>query len=945
MNKVITYSFEQDLIKELAEMIRREFGARGRDLSRIAIVFGGRRPALFLKRELAVRMKGSYFPPRFFSMDEFMGYVAGNGDPLARISDMDACFHLYGLISQKPRGILEGREKFYQFLPWAREILSLIEHLDLEDVTAEQLKRVRMSAAIGYDVPDNINSLIEQIAFLRNQFHAYLETRESFSRGRLYLEAARTVAVRNLREFETVIFANFFYLHRTEQQVVDSLFHRDKGILVFQGAERDWSVLRDIGQRLKIKIEPVGKGKRSPGLNLWAGFDTHSQAGLCRELLKKNEHLAETVVVLPEPSTIVPLLSEIGACTSGFNVSLGYPVKRCSFNSLFQQIFQAQLTRKEGNYYCRDYLRLLNHPFIKNLNLAGVDAACTRVIVHKLEEVLTGKESSSLAGLLFLDLNEIEESTELPKLVENALAGSGQPLTAKGIGPVLRELHDLLFRKWESPDTFREFCVRLDALISSLVKDSMMNLHPLNLTISEKIIQIKEELRRSEFVDEKFTSEEIFRIFLQKLEAEVVGFSGSPLKGLQILGLFETRSLNFRTVIFLDANESVLPRMQVHEPLIPREVMLALGLNRLEKEEEIQRYHFRRLIQGAKEVQLIYNGSEDKERSRFIEELVWEEQKKQKALDVLPVRRVRFQVEIPCGRRALPKSETVTDFLKTFTFSASSVDTYVHCPLRFYFQYVLGLREKEDLLEDPEGLDVGNFIHNLLEEAFKPVVGGRPEINDDFRRWFFSLMDQRFAEFFQRRMKSDSFLLERIIRFRLKNFLNCEEERMTRVDRLLGLETRFEQTLDFSAGRFKFVAKVDRLERTANGSLLIIDYKTGARSLKPKTLSKLEEMNPGSRQEVKKTMVSFQLPLYYELIRNSFKEEQNIITALYYLNDARLDFFPSLKKTEEIARIMEVCRDSLGRIVAQIIDPAVPFEPDEEDQGYCSNCPFYYFCR
>ena len=109
----------------------------------------------------------------------------------------------------------------------------------------------------------------------------------------------------------------------------------------------------------------------------------------------------------------------------------------------------------------------------------------------------------------------------------------------------------------------------------------------------------------------------MFRIFMNKLDHKPIAFSASPLKGLQILGLLETRSLNFENVLILDVNENSLPKLKIYEPLVPREVMISLGLNRLEKEEEIQRYQFKRLLSGARKVYLIYEESSKKEKAGF----------------------------------------------------------------------------------------------------------------------------------------------------------------------------------------------------------------------------------------------------------------------------------------------------------------------------------------
>ncbi|MFA5100947.1 MAG: hypothetical protein WC547_08710, partial [Candidatus Omnitrophota bacterium] len=132
MEKVITYSFQDDFIKKLAEFVDEHFLRAGADTGRLAFVFGGKRPALFLKKEFSQRLRKGFVSPRFFSMDEFVEYVCVQKNPYTKASDLDNCFAIYTLAREIDPRILMHREKFYQFLPWAREILSFIEQLDLE---------------------------------------------------------------------------------------------------------------------------------------------------------------------------------------------------------------------------------------------------------------------------------------------------------------------------------------------------------------------------------------------------------------------------------------------------------------------------------------------------------------------------------------------------------------------------------------------------------------------------------------------------------------------------------------------------------------------------------------------------------------------------------------------------------------------------------------------
>lgn len=968
-DKIITYSFCEPFKDKLVDYIRREYIDGGKDLSRLAIVFGGRRPALFIKRDLAKLLKRSFYPPQFFTIDEFIHYTASKSGAFLATQDMDNCFLLYKLAKKVTPQILEGRETFALFLPWIQEILKFIDHLDLEDIEDSALKNIQANAEIGYDVPEDINRLLENIIVLRRAYHKELEKNKTYSRGLQYLKASQVVSGHDFAEFDEILFCNFFYFHRTEERIVKDLYNRGKATLIFQGDQAKWPVLERIAHKFVVPITE-GEKPKSPkfALDLHAGFDIHSQIGLVREILKKKKPSARTVIVLPDPQQIVPLLSEIHPLIEDYNISMGYALKRSSLYSLFEFIFKAQLSAKDGRYYTKDYLKALRHPFVKNLKLStchpeakpkdlkkesrsfvadapqdddrggSKTAIVTRILVHKIEEVLTGKERTSISGSLFIELDEIINCDDIYMLTAEMLKRLGFNIKRKELKSILEEVHSLVFTQWEDISHFEGFAQVLESFLETIVGKSFLENYPLNLNIAAKIRMIKEEFERASFAREVFSKEEIFRIFDHKIAREIIAFSGSPLKGLQILGLLETRSLNFDHVIMLDVNEGILPSLRVHEPLIPREVMISLGLDRLELEEEIQRYQFMRLISSASQVDLVYQESKDKERSRFVEELIWEAQKKAKGTvpegglsPLLPllVTRPSFEVSVNPKKRIVEKTPEVIKFLKNYTYSASSINMYMRNPMEFYTNYVLGLREQEDLLDEPEARHVGTFIHELLEESFKPFVNKKPKIDKTFRNRFEKLFDQKFDETFAKSMKSDSFLLRSVIAERLDLFLNHEKDRD--VDKILYLERRFDDVITLNVGDIKFRYVVDRVDQLADGAIMIIDYKTGSTDLMPKSLTQIAAMD-FSRETILENIKSFQVPLYFHYLDKQFPD-QPVNAALYNLRTLELNKFIDSKVSPDRAAVNKVFLNALNFIMAEILNPNIPFEEDAEG-GY-----------
>ncbi len=945
MEGINTYHLTDDFISKLASFIEENYSKKGRDLGRLAVVFGGKRPHLFLQKELSRRIKNCFFAPRFFSIDEFVGYILEKKGEYRRISDLDARFTIYSLAQRYAPQVLKGRETFSSFLDWAKEISGFIEQLDLEDVKIKSLKDIQLNASIGYDVPEAINKLLSHIVTLRDAFHKVLLKEKACSRGLSYILAQESINEVSFDEFDSILFCNFFYLHKTEEAIMKALYEKGKASLFFQGDEREWSVLEKISKSFNSPIRP--KNDRAPAyeVSIDCGFDLHSEVCLIRERLKTIDKPEDTVIVVPDPGALIPLLSEIAPLVNDFNVSMGYPVTRSSLYSLFEDLFKAQETKKGASYYTKDYLRLLSHPIIKNLSFLG-ESSMTRVLVHKIEEVMTGIEETSLGGSLFIELKDLEEEEALFEAAYDICKRMDIKAATADLKAAVKELHRILFTSWEDIGNFYEFGLIMEEFLSLLLNKSSLDKYPLNLKIIDRIFSIIDEFRNSSFNKEAFLKEEMFKIFRSKLENEMVSFTGSPLKGLQILGLLETRSLTFENVIVMDVNEAVLPKLKIYEPLIPREVMMGLGLNRLEKEEEIQRYQFMRLISSARKVFLFYQETEDKEKSRLIEELVWNKQKAIGELDVLPVRRAGFQMKVsPREIEAAKKPQTIA-FLKEYRYSASSINTYLHCPLRFYYQYVLGLEEREDSLEEPESREMGTFIHSVLEEAFLKFVGKKPSIDDPFKEYFFDTLDKKFDVEFRRKMKSDAFLVMEVLKFRLGKFLDNEKKRDVR--ELVCVEKVFQDKIPLECGSFMFKSKIDRIDRLQDSSLLIIDYKTGAADIMPRAKQSLEGFDM-SRQSIKERVKSFQLPLYYYFVRQN-QNKAVINAALYNLRNPRdpsglKKLFDDDEPIEQREEAIGAYMKALSAIISEILDPDTGFQADRQDAYYCENCPFFYLCR
>ncbi len=951
-SNIITNSIDTNIIKTITDYLISLSTNQNIYFDKIALIFGGKRPALFITKELSKKINKPFYPPTFFTMEEFLDYILLQKKTFYSLKDLDAYYLIYEITKTVAPEMLQNKTNFIQFLPWAKEIFAFIENLDLEDIDSKNLYTIQRSAQIGYDVPNNINYMLQKIVQIRNVFHSKLDELNLFSRGKKYLVASNLSQECNLSKFDKIIFVTPFYLHETEIKVIKNLQKKysDKIVLFFCGSSKEWSVLKNVEVNLNLQIVSTDNTNVKTNINFYSGFDSHSQIGIVRELLKtipKNE-LDSTVIVLPDETNIFPLLFEISSVIEELNISLGYPITHSTIFSLLTTLFDAHITKKEF-YYTKNYLNIIMHPIIKSLNF-GEPAEVNSVLVHTIEKLLLGIKKCSIAGSITLDLSEIENLDLLYEDCFLSLKSMDYNVTKLQIKNLIKNLHERLFYSWEKIDSLDSCIKNLSDFLLLLRENILLKEYPFNLKIIDLLLDLCNELKISFINTSKnnlFSKEEMYKFILDMISTKKIAFKGSPLKGVQILGLLETRSLSFDNVIFLDLNETFFPKIKIYEPLIPREVMLNLGINRLEKEEEIQKYHFKRLIYSSKNVFLIYAKNNLTERSRFVEELLWDKQKRLNSICEEQVPTAVFRTELLTKEFVIKKEKNIVSYLENFVYSTSSIDTYIKCPLQFYFKYVLKLSEKESLIDELEPKEIGTFIHQLLKETFTPYVNKKLIIDHNFKNYFYSLFEKSFNETFLKIMKSDSYLLKEVLLFWLEKFLNIEVSRENEIEKILYLESSFNYTHYIGNKKFNFKSIVDRIDLLKTQEILIIDYKSGSKpDIMNTDLNKYKDKNL-SRDFIRKTIKSFQLPIYINIIQQQLKLK-NVNAVLYCIKEKKQNlayfFKPELTEKQK-DEVINLTIHMLNYILTEIINPDIPFVPDKKNLKNCQYCHFTGLCK
>ncbi len=964
------FSYKEDLIAYTGNSLIQRAGATN-DLSRYAVVFPGKRPGIYLTNYLSEILKSSFFPPRIFTITEFMGYVA---DRNAReIELLDAVYELFTIV-QGLDTIVEGHtfKSFEDFVFWGIEIFKVIEEFDTELVKDSTITSINMP-----DMHEGIKKLLGHFAEIRAEFHSRLDQAHLTTRGTNYSAAARSIGDKSLDEFDHICFAGLIALTRAESEVIRTLLKNGKNAFLTQIEAED-----DAVQQLKVSLgaelqrngrlnneSPADAGPQKIVLHEASG--THEEVESVYDILKDEGHgLAKTAIVLPDAGTLLPLLSNVmDYVPYDYNVTMGYPLKRTPFYTLINGIFNAQAsgrTEPEGNhrhYYAKDYLRVLKHPYVKGMHEQTVHA-----VVQQMEGYLVNK------GKVFLTLEDIENDAVYDRVTDGLQYTEEKPIDADMIKSYIRELHTLFFRPFE-PDrlTVRDFAGSLDKVIQSILRDSSALRYKFSLSFIKGLMDIIEVLRHAEFKEEQFERQRLFALFNSSAEMQTIPFNGIPLTGLQILGLLETRVLNFDRVVLLDCNEGVVTSVSRYEPLLPFQVKKALGLPTYREHEYVFRYHFRRLIKGAREVHLVYKKGDDAERSRFIEEILWEEEKKEKKLlefgtgsstgssGSIGFVKQQFKTEVHGqNRTTIEKTpgimQVIGGIMSQKGLSPSAVDTYIDCPARFYYHYILGLKETEELGEEIDAKDIGLFVHRVLEIFYTAHLHKTYAHHESHDAILERLIEKEFKTKFHGEENGEFFLLQEIIKRLLKGFIRQDGLHQPHI---ISLEKELYAPFDSIAGTpVRFHGKIDRIDKKDN-EYLIIDYKTGSMAKIPK-VSKLKDMlNNGqalaTREDMQELIVSFQLPMYLYLCNHN-TDELNITGAGWEHLNASLSMIRNkdrinrplfdAKSDHLRGELMEkIFIPSLKTLIAEILDPSVPFIRDDADENTCKYCPFLALCR
>jgi CRISPR/Cas system-associated exonuclease Cas4 (RecB family) len=829
------------------------------DLSDVLVIFPSIRARLYFTQHIGNLVEKPTWLPQFSSLSETMQKISG----LKLADSLELVFRLHSIYC-KTRQI---QQEFDEFHFWGEMMLADFDEVDKYRVDAIDLFRnlaewKSMRDQFDYLTPEQI-AAIEQFwgTFRSGKFsehqqefmqvwaalgQVYKELREQLLfQGEGYEGFISRSAVEKLEagadpfaDYKHVVVVGFHILNRCEEDLFDAI--QKTGKALFYWDYDNFYVQRkhhEAGRFMLANLQRYPSALPSAHFNLlkdnvrnvelWSVPSNTGQARLLPTFLKpfiSYNWEDKTAVVLGDEELLMPVLHSIPEDVETLNITMGYPLRNSSASAFVTLLLDLQesFVRFKGRLHYKSALPLLEHPYLV-AHINGVSAI---------------SESIRRENRIFMNPKEVADKQEL-------LAAVFQP---SGEG---RGLTDYLTRV-------------LSGFLACLQRDQKNE----SLVEAEFIFRILLAVRRIDDLllrtNQTLKSATLMRLLRKILAGLSVPFSGEPLGGLQVMGLLETRTLDFENLIILSANEGVLPKTTVAPSFIPYSLRKGFGITTIEHQDSIYAYYFYRLLQRAKNVTLVYNanpvGSRSGEMSRFVQQLLVETNW------TITRREAPYTLRLPADIPLVaPRNEKTKELLMRYQrsindgghyLSPSALSSWFSCSLKFYFAHLAQIRVPDELTPDVDSAIFGNIFHKAMELLYEPLVGeevrkadfntllnNKPLINKAIESAFAS-------EFFRFRGKDEQpeFHGNNIV---IRDVLQQYVERLISLDRdqspitLVEMERKeifsFPIITDNGTTTINIGGRIDRIDRR-NGVERVIDYKTGfssKNSLSAKTVESL----------------------------------------------------------------------------------------------------------
>lgn len=740
-----------------------------------------------------------------------------------------------------------------RFFPWGLELAELMEELFRHGLTGKNLDYLE-----GQVLP-TAAALLSRLGAIHARYRERLLAEGLSTPGLATALAAENAAAVAERLSGTRIFAcGFAVLSGAEKSLFKTLWRKGLAEFLWHGDPAltepngrvhfacleqkrwlgDWNaraVLLAGGQtkrrrpvaqpdRRTLVMDADAANLSSKHLRFFEGHDLHAQLKALEGALAELPDLGSTAIVLPDTGLLSPVLHILPK--KDVNISMGYPLARSSLARLLETIMTLQETRlPSGRYHWKELIALLRHPYCKMPRIG--DAQPLRAAFHGLEAAI--RQGGAYVDPFALPVPVPPEDGPSPEAVTAlarrmltcCLTAFEDITTPRRLADALAGLAELLLDPDHAGDTWERFLIDAECLF-------------------RLVSAVIPALGSGRLADAELPRDTLFALLRRLLADERAAFEAEPLTGLQVMGVLETRLLSFRRVFVLDAVEAKLPGARPYEPLLPDPLRRLVGLPDARERDYVSAYNLYRLFFGAEDITVLYRTGasgtglfdDNPSRSRYVEQLVWEEEKRlgrPLAPDEPPVSLVRLPLcPIPLCDASVPVTPAVAERLAARLsekpVSATFLDTYLDCPLRFFYRYLSPLTPLTEVAEEGDRAAVGEVVHAALREFFEPFLERDIDSADVSATALMDLYETRLraSDAYTVLPPDAQLLLARSGRARLGAMLDA----MPRTTPF-ALEKDLRASLDLTDRPYLFTGRADRLDRRSEG-VIVLDYKTGA---------------------------------------------------------------------------------------------------------------------
>lgn len=962
-------------LKEVAEDLADRFGDQ---LHHAAVIFNNKRPVSYLQHHLAETIGKPFWSPTFFTIQEFF---AQSTDLL--IADG---FTQFFTLHQQYNELLkeEGAKEINPdiFYPIARIILSDFAQIDNDLVNANQLFEELEDIAViekefQHLTPEQQQFLEQfwtsfstgkqknhQEQFIRmwrrmprlyQGFHEALARKGLTTMAHVYRklatgEASRPEFINDFAEGK-LVFAGFNALSNAEAVIFKRWNEAEKALFYF---DTDTYYMEDDTQEaglfLRKNIQRLGlpnalgqsrsliKAEKKE-VKVYKTQGQTAQAKILQHELEEDypmldaaDNAGKIALILADESLLLPVLQTIpthykgedGRFAVDLNVTMGYPLLATSIFGLADiwLTVQAQLAGgKKDTVNHRAVEAFLSHPLI------GIP----QEIRNAIQQEILSKQ------LIEVDIPLLQRSGELASLFFT------KRNTAASAIVNLQQVFKLVLEQQVAEKTLKQ--TEVDLFIATIKE-----LNRLHDTLAEFAARLPLPF--------------VLSLIQKAVQGIAVPLSGEPLQGVQVMGLLESRSLDFDHIYILGVNEGVLPQVSVSPSFIPDSIRRAYGLPVIENQDAISAYMFYRLLQRSRKISLVYNGQADDnttgEPSRFLRQLEFESgynftyfDQSQPVATEHPV-----LVSIPKEGEVLKRLNLYLDKQDpAVRLSATALTTYMNCPVQFFYRYIAKIEEPKELAENLEANYIGSMLHFVLEKFYEELKTESPYITREriiaYRKNLPSLSETAFVKvmFDDEKQVLTANGMQQVVLAIVSEYANVilDHDEKEAPFTIIGLESRDEIYFKITVGGIEreltLHGIIDRVDQK-NGITRVVDYKTGRDEL---LYTSLEDIFDPETDKQNKALVQTLFYTYvYEQSRGITGMEPNLYLIRKMRKEGTLfNFSENRKKIQLQAEHLEALKSGFSRLLREkleeLFNPGIPFVHTSLANN-CTYCPYLSLC-